>query len=55
MFYSAAVLATLLASGNAFTPMAPQRIMKSSVKMAAEEPWFPSSTTTNVVDVAALE
>jgi hypothetical protein len=54
MFYSAVVLSTLLASSNAFTPAAPQRIMKNTMQMA-DEPWFPSSTTTNVANVADLK
>lgn len=53
MFYSAAVFASILASSHAFTPAAPQRIMKTSVSMA--DPWFPASTTTNTVDVADLK
>lgn len=54
MFYSAAVLLTVLSAGNAFTPAAPQRMMKATTNMMAD-PWFPSSTTTNTVDVKALE
>lgn len=39
MIYTAALLATLVASANAFT--SPRTMRAGSARMAEEEPWFP--------------
>jgi len=57
MFYTAAVFATILASGSSFTlngkSMPSQRLV--SLKMAEEEPWFRGSVTSNTVDMGTLD
>jgi len=52
MFYSGLTLSLILSAAQGFTmPKAPQRL--ASMKMSAE-PWFPSSTTSNLVDLGQL-
>merc|ERR1719331_730113 len=52
MIYTAALLATLVASANAFT--SPRTMRAGSARMAEEEPWFPGSVTSNTVDINDL-
>jgi ferredoxin--NADP+ reductase len=54
MFYSASVFVLVLASANAFSvsPKASQRL--TSLRMS-DEPWFPNSVTSNVVEFDDLE
>ena len=53
MFYSGIAVSILLASAQGFSmPKAPQRLV--SLKMS-EEPWFPASVASNVVDINTLK
>ena len=57
MFYAAAVVASILAlstgSADAFQGRT-GRIVSRAVRMSVEDPWFPSSLTSNVVTLEAL-
>lgn len=57
MLYSAAILASVLAmsvgSAEGFQTRT-GRIGARAIRMSAEEPWFPNSVTTNVVELDVL-
>jgi ferredoxin--NADP+ reductase len=54
MIYTGAVLASLIVSANAFVSKTPVLQRLTSIKAAAEEPWFPGSVTSNTVDINDL-
>jgi hypothetical protein len=57
MFYSSALFAIMMMAGStdAFAPVSHSGVLRRTIKMAGEDPWFPNSVTSNTVAIETLK